>query len=343
VQTLIIGGTGFIGPPLVRSLLAAGHAVAVFHRGETQADLPPTVPHLRGDRNDLPAFVRELERLAPQVVIDMVAFTEQHARGLVQTFQGLARRVVVLSSMDVYAAYGRLRRLESGPTDPRPAAEDAPLRQALFPYRALAKGEADLFYHYEKVLVERAVTGCPGLPATVLRLPAVYGPRDLYHRTFEYLKCMDDRRPAILLDETRAGWRWSRGYVENVAAAIALAATDDRAAGRTYNLGEPEACTEAEWVGRIGRAAGWEGEVVAVPEEELPAHLRTPYDWRQDCVGDTGRFRRELGFEEPVSPEEAVRRTVSWERANPPREVDPRQFDYAAEGVALARWRAGGR
>ena len=30
-----------------------------------------------------------------------------------------------------------------------------------------------------------------------------------------------DGRPAILLSDVRAGWRWTRGYVENVAAAIA--------------------------------------------------------------------------------------------------------------------------
>jgi uncharacterized protein YbjT (DUF2867 family) len=33
MQFLIIGGTRFLGPLVVRRLLAAGHAVAVFHRG----------------------------------------------------------------------------------------------------------------------------------------------------------------------------------------------------------------------------------------------------------------------------------------------------------------------
>jgi nucleoside-diphosphate-sugar epimerase len=338
---LIIGGTGFIGPPLVRRLVDGGNAVAVFHRGRTHAELPGSVVSIRGDRKDLPAYAREFERLAPQVVIDMVAYTEQQALDLVRTFHGIARRAVVVSSMDVYASYGRLRRLEEGGPDPRPAGEDGPLRQAHFPYRAVAKGGDDLFYHYEKILVERAARGSPDLPATVLRLPAVYGPGDPHHRPLEYLKRMDDGRPAILLGSVRAGWRWSRGYVENVAAAVALAATDDRAAGQTYNVGEREARTEAEWVRDLGRAAGWSGSVLAVPEEQLPGHLRTPYDWRHDCIGDTGRIRSELGYREPVSAEEALRRTIAWERANPPGEVDPRQFDYAAEDAALARLKAG--
>ena len=59
----------------------------------------------------------------------------------------------------------------------------------------------------------------------------VHGPRDYQHRLFPYLKRMDDGRPAIVLDEDRARMRVTRGYVEDVAAAIALAATDPRASG----------------------------------------------------------------------------------------------------------------
>ena len=40
MRVLVIGGTGFIGPYVVRRLVAQGHDVAVFHRGRTQADLP---------------------------------------------------------------------------------------------------------------------------------------------------------------------------------------------------------------------------------------------------------------------------------------------------------------
>jgi nucleoside-diphosphate-sugar epimerase len=181
-----------------------------------------------------------------------------------------------------------------------------------------------------------AVTTGADLPATVLRLPAVYGPGNNHHRTFEYLKRMDDRRPATLLNKVRASWRWSRGYVENVAAAIVLAATDERAKGRTYNVGEKEACTETEWVRSIGQAVGWAGEVRGLAEEDLPPHLKTPYDWRHDCVSDTGRIRKELGYEEPVPLREALRHTISWERFYP-KEVDPKQFDYAAEYVCLAK------
>jgi nucleoside-diphosphate-sugar epimerase len=145
-----------------------------------------------------------------------------------------------------------------------------------------------------------------------------------------------DMRPAIVLSEGQARWRWSRGYVENVAAVITLAVIHERAARRIYNLAEPEALNEAEWVRQIGQAAGWQGQVVVLQNDRLPAHLRSDANWEQQLAVDTTRIRQELGYAEPVPREEAMRGSVEWERAHPPEAVDPAAFDYAAEDAALA-------
>ena len=341
MRVLIIGGTSFIGPEVARSLVERGHGVTVFHRRQTEADLPHGVNHISGDRRDIGAFRDEFKRLAPEVVLDMICFTESEAQAAMQTFSGLASRIVTASSMDVYGAYGRLLRIESGPPGKIPLTEDAPLRQAFYPHRAIANTPEDFAHSYEKILVERIVMNDTKLPGTVLRLPAVYGPRDPYHRTFEYLKRMDDGRRAILIEDRRARWRWTRGYVKNVAEAIALAVSDGRAAGRIYNVGERDALTEAEWVQSIGHAAGWEEAVITATKEMTPNHLIAPYDFDHHMVGDTTRMREELGYSESVSRDEAMRKTIEWERANPPEQVAPSRFDYAAEDAALARLEQG--
>src|SRR4029079_11562659 len=109
---------------------------------------------------------------------------------------------------------------------------------------------------YDKIPVEREILGDKELPGTVLRLPMVYGPGDPLRRFLPGVKRVDDRRPAILFEEKFARWRAPRGFVENVAAPIALAAVDARAAGRVYNVGESESLTELEWSRRIASAAG---------------------------------------------------------------------------------------
>jgi nucleoside-diphosphate-sugar epimerase len=333
MKILIIGGTRFMGPFVARQLAAEDHEVTVFHRGKSPAKLPETIRVLHGDRRELLSHAEELQRIEPDVVVDMVAFTESDARGLGEVFRGAAGRLVVISSMDVYREYDRLRGVDTSPSDPLPLSEESPLRDQLFPYRSQAK-EGELFYDYEKILIEKAVLADPELPATVLRLPAVYGPGDGQHRLFPYVKRMDDGRPAILLSEGQSAWRWTRGYVENVAAGIALAATDARAAGRVYNLGEENPLPEAGWVEAIGRAAGWSGTIVRVPDEKLPETMREGMDWSRHLVVSSERIRAELGYREIVSPEEALSRAIQWERDSPP-PIEPAQFDYEAEEQAL--------
>jgi len=335
MQILVIGGTGFTGVHALRRLVKDGHNVAVFHRRRTKTDLQLVVQHIYGERKDLSTFVADFKKFAPEVVLDMISYIEQDALTLIDTFRGVAKRVVAISSMDVYAAYGRFRRSEAGEPEQTPFDEDAPLRSNLYPYREYAQSSDDLVYNYDKILVERIVMNDSKLPGTILRLPKVYGFGDNQHRTFEYVKRMDDGRPAILLEERKAQWRWTRGYMENVAAAIVLAVINEQATNRIYNVGEPNALTEAEWVRSIGRAAGWEGEVVAAPGVILPKHLAENYDYRHNLAANTSRIREELGYAESISREEALKQTVAWERNNPPKNINAEKFDYAAEETAL--------
>ena len=50
----------------------------------------------------------------------------------------------------------------------------------------------------------------------------------------------------------------------------------------------------------------------------------------------SARIRHELGYEEPIAIEEAIRQTIRWERENPPEVAFLAQFDYAAEDAAVA-------
>jgi len=122
-----------------------------------------------------------------------------------------------------------------------------------------------------------------------------------------------------------------------VADAITLAVTDERAAGRIYNVGEPEAITESDWVHAIGHAAAWDGTIVVAHKDRLPAHLLAKVDYDHQLVIDTTRIRTELGYSERISQQEALHETIDWERKHPPSEIPPLQSEYAAEDEALAK------
>ncbi len=328
---LVIGGTGFIGPHLVRQLADLGHDVTIFHRGATRVDLP--AKEILGDRKDLAKI-----RPAAEVVIDLILSSGAQAAALMDAFRGVANRVVAASSIDVYRACGILHGSEPGPLQPVPLTEDSELRTKLETYppaqiQVLKKMFGWLDDAYDKIPVERAIMGDPQLPGTILRLPMIHGPGDHAHRFHPILKRIADQRPAILFEESAAAWKAPRGYVENVAGAIALAATDPRAAGRIYNVAETPAFSELEWARKIAAAAGWTGEFIVLAKDRLPAHLQPPGNMAQHWEADSTRIRRELGFREPFSIDEGIRRTIAWELAHPGEQT----FDYAAEDAALAR------
>ena len=190
---------------------------------------------------------------------------------------------------------------------------------------------------YDKIPVERAIMGDPGLPGTVLRLPMIYGPGDYARRFHPIVKRIDDGRRTIIYEEGWAAWKPPRGYVENVAAAIALASVSDRASGRIYNVAETPAFSEIDWARKIAAATGWDGDFAVLSRDRTPVHLVFPGNSAQHWEVDSSRIRRELGYREPVSIDEGIRHTIEWERANPinPGEFNPHPFDYAAEDAAL--------
>lgn len=342
MRLLVIGGTGFIGSFIVSELVRAGHGVAIFHRGSVANGLAPGVRGIVGDRRTLGNHADALRDFAPEIVIDVILSSGRQAHELMESFRGVARRIVALSSMDVYRACAVLHGLEPGPLEPVPLTEQSLLRAGTHTYppariRMLQQVFGWLDDEYDKIPVERAILGDPELAGTVLRLPMVYGPGDRLHRLHPILKRIDDGRPSVVFDEEMAQWRGPRGYVENVAVAIALAATSDRAAGGIYNVAEPEALSELAWAQQVAAAADWKGRFVVLPRGSAPTHLLPPGNLAQHWVADTSRIRRELGYAESVDRHEAILRTIAWERANPPATIDPTQFDYEAEDRAIAQ------
>lgn len=344
MKVLAIGGTGFIGRFVAATLQRQGHAVTVFHRGTSV--VPPATGQIIGNRDQLGDYQEMFARENFDVVIHFILSSERQAKQFMETLRGLTRRVVALSSMDVYRAWGIFYGFESSGLEKMPVTEESELRATrnTYPPETLKKVQAIYPWiddEYDKIPVEQVVLGERELPGTVLRLPMIYGPGDPLHRFHTVLKRIDDGRPHILFADDVAALRTPRGYVENVAAGIALAAISERAAGRVYNICEQPAFSELEWAKKIGShpSVAWQGKFVVLPHNHSPAHLLLPANTAQHLVVSSERIRTELGYKEPVGIEEAISRTVAWERANQPEGPVPRSL-YEGEDEALEKWKA---
>lgn len=316
MRILIIGGTGFIGREVCRAL--AGQELWVLHRGQTASYLPGLI-HLKGYRQDLHAHRAAIGNIKPDVVLDMTPMSGADAQAVVDCLSGLAGRAVAISSGSVYRSFGILTRVEPGEVNNAPSREDSPLRTCLFPYRGPKPRARDdprnWLDVYDKIPVEQTFLQQDRLPASVVRLPMVYGPGDPDSRLQPYLRRMLDRRAAIILHREGAAWRNSRGFVVNVAQAIARVVMQG-IPGAVYNVAEPDDLTEADWIQALGRQVGWSGMVRTIPNdwdwrarpciEELPVES----NFAQHLRMDSSLIRRELGYCESVSVHDALRITV---------------------------------
>jgi nucleoside-diphosphate-sugar epimerase len=271
-RVLLVAGNGFIGSRTAIQLARLGCDIGVHHTGR-RAPAPDAVAENfvvgrhAGPIVDFPHALLDFEA---DIAVHFYCMGAADADAFVTTFDGKARRLVLISSCDVYRAYGRFTRIEPGPPDSTPLGEEAPLRNEFYPYRASSTDSQQLEYRYEKMEAERIFMSTRRSEAVILRLPKVYGPGG------------NERLDTIYGFAAQPKWRWTHGHVDNVAAAIALATLHPSAAGEAFNVGEQETPTMGDRLARL-------------PPRKDTRPTPGDYDYAQDLHFDTGKIRRRLG------------------------------------------------
>src|SRR5215831_600207 len=109
----------------------------VVHRGVLEPDDMPAVEHLHCERSELATHRDRLEDFAPEAAVDCRALTRLDAELALEALPDV-RRWVVISSVDVYRAFGALH--DDVETDPVPLDERSPVREKRYPYRGRMPG-----------------------------------------------------------------------------------------------------------------------------------------------------------------------------------------------------------
>jgi len=238
VKAFVTGGTGFVGSHLVEHLLAAGHDVTCLVRSPAKAhalfaERPPRV--VEGALDD-PKAVREAAE-GCDVVYHVAGITSARFRdeffrvnegGTVAVLKHLppsVRRVVYVSSL---AAAGPARR--GVPHDGQERA--APVTH----------------YGASKLAAELAVRA-GSIPWTIVRPPAVYGPRDV-----ELLRVFRLVRAPILPVFGNGRQELTFIYVADLARALVAAAQNETAAGKVYYGTHPELVDQRQFLEAVARA-----------------------------------------------------------------------------------------
>ncbi len=308
MNIFIIGGTGFLGRHVTRLLNEQGHRLTLFHRHPSDL-FAATITQFHGHRESLDDLKRAFDATQPDLIVDTCAMLERYISVLDQAVHGTKTRLVLLSSIDVYKAYEVIAKLSDTTIQPLPLTETSSLRDMFFPYRG--KLETDYAHDYDKILVEKAAFSSEHFETTVVRLGMVYGEHDPNRRFGETVRKMKENAASIFLPKSLAGWRGSKIYVGNAAHGIAMISERKDMIGETFNLAEEHPLTEKEWTEAIARLMEWHG-TIRLEESDSISMNTLSINPMQDFIADSSKFRS-LGYREPISFEEGLRRTIEWE------------------------------
>lgn len=322
LRVLILGGTGFIGPHMVRRAIAGGHKVTLFNRGKSNADLFPDLETLTGDRD---GKLDALRGRPWDVVIDNSGYVPRHVRDSVQLLAPNVGRYVFVSTGSVYAP-GQERY-----------DEDSPLLKAADP----ASEDVNKYYGELKVLCEEAVRAGYRDKATILRLHIVAGPGDPTHR-FTYWPVRIDRGGEVIAAAPK------ENPVQHIdvrdLANFALTCSEQGHSG-TFNVAGPNAgpTTMETYLNEIRAGVKSSATFTWVDLPFLAEQkVRFPMVMPPAAVGlmrvsSARAIARGLTFK-PLR--ETAADTLAWFRSAPASETEGLKIDLERDARVLAAWKA---
>lgn len=318
MRILLLGNTGFVGGAVARRCRDLGlFVIGVSRSDATSGDR--SIEQHRAARVPPDEVVAIARAHGIDTVIDCAAFTLADSEPLVRGLDGAVARYVLVSSGDVYRNYGIINGRDADPPTLGPLAEESPLRTSRFPYRGSeprATNDPQRWMDdYDKIPIEALVRGMKATQWTIARLPMVYGPGDRHTRFAWALAPMLAAVQSVSISRRWAAWRTTYGYIDNIAHGIVLAATHEKAAQETFNLGEAEPATHADWTQRLATILGWAGTIEITDNADHPiARLTSHMNLSVPLMMATTRIRNTLGYREIVPLEETIRRTAATPR-----------------------------
>src|SRR6185295_9184357 len=100
LSVLVVGGSGLLGGPATRALLARGHEVTVLSRGTRAA--PEGATHRVADRSNPSALAGALAERRFDVVLDLLAYDGRDVARLFATTGFEVGHYLMVSSGQVY-------------------------------------------------------------------------------------------------------------------------------------------------------------------------------------------------------------------------------------------------
>jgi len=315
LKALVTGATGFIGSHLCEELTRRGYQVTCLSRKTTNHTWIGSLnlTYIKGDctvRESLRDIVDEFDFIfhlagltkscTPDNFFSVNSFGTDNLVRTVAERNRSVKRFIYVSSL---AAVG-------------PSKNGAPVDEHTLPSPVSSYGKS-------KLEGERAVLKFKDIiPVTVVRPPAVYGPRDR-----DMLMMFRMIKKGFFFDLGKC--YYSLLYVDDLVQGILLSAENKEAIGNIYFLCDGKIYTSEEIANEISSALGVKARPVKVPKFTMPLFAAISErinkqgiinrdrvkDFRHThWICDARKAEKEIGFSPKVGLKEGVRWTADWYR-----------------------------
>jgi nucleoside-diphosphate-sugar epimerase len=305
VNILVMGGTRFVGRPLVQQLLAAGHTLTLFTRGKNP--VPAGVEHLCGDRSTAEGLAA-LSGRQFDVIVDSSGRTVDDSRSVLEITGAPSHRFVYVSSAGVYADSELWPLTEDSPTDPQS--------------RHSGKLDTEAWLTAEKI------------PFTSFRPTYIVGAGNYNPVESWFFDRIVHGRPIPLPGD--GSTITQLGHVNDLATAMALSIGVDAAANRIYNCSSAQGISFRGLVAAAARACGKDPATVEIRSFDpsgLDKKARKAFPLRMaHFLTDIHRVQRELAW----TPTYDVERSLADSYSNDYAKRMPTSPDFSSDDQLLA-------
>jgi nucleoside-diphosphate-sugar epimerase len=318
-KILVTGATGFVGSHVVDRLVERGRLVRCLVRQSSNLRYlkHPQIEFAYGGLNEATDWDAALADVATVYHVAGVTFARRAKDYFTVNQRGtetiVAAAIKHRQQIEKFVLVSSLAAMGPGHDD-NPVDEDTQ-PEPITPYgQSKLAGEA------------AALAASDLLPVTIVRPPAVYGPRD--YALYEMFKSIARGVSPMI---GRYDKRVSLVHVHDLADGIILAGESRASTGRAYFISSDEAYVMREVADKIAALLGRRVRTLAIPRpvaygaalvvEGVSAITRKPPLLNRDKVKDfaqknwscsIARAKRELGYRQQVPLEKGLRDTIDW-------------------------------
>ena len=319
MEILITGATGFVGSHVADRLLGSGHTVRALTRHSSSLKWLDGKPITTVQGNMLDADSLQEAVTGVDAVVHVAGVTAARDRNGYFEGNQLATRALLEAVRKFNPGIKHFVQCSSL-TAVGPSLDGQPVSELTPPHPITAYGAS------KRAAEEECETARKDFPVTILRLAAVYGPRDTAILTF-FQTVNKGLKPLIGMKDKRV----NLVHVADVAQAVDLALTKPEAKNETYMIGSESQYSWREVSDTTAQILKRRGLTIKLPHalvygvagisEFFSMFQKKPsvLNWekgrdmvQRDWTCSVEKAKTELGYQQSVSLEAGIRSTLEW-------------------------------